>query len=117
MPFGASRNTRPVRICRLSSPETRQKFMTRHFHHMHDLDERYAVKLDPHMPLVEWRQRAEAHVNQIYELLRARGAPERCYVISATSDLDGQEVNLREALADVIGVNDGAFISCTPGRL
>ena len=57
------------------------------------------------------------HLDKIYELLRDRGAPSRCYVMSASSDLDGQEVDLNEALEDVVGVNDGTFISCIPGRL
>jgi hypothetical protein len=37
--------------------------------------------------------------------------------MSASSDLDGQEVDLRAALEDVVGYNDGTFISCIPGRL
>lgn len=102
---------------RLSDPKTRAKFMTRHFHHMTDLDERFARKIDPHMPLTDYSRRAAAHVDQIYEVLRSHGAPDRCYVISATSDLDGEEVGLRDALADVVGGNDGTFISCIPGRL
>jgi hypothetical protein len=102
---------------RLRSAKTRQKFMNKHFHHMADLDERYAQKLDPGMPLVEWGKRHDAHLNKLYDLLRDRGAPSRCYVMSASSDLDGQEVDLREALEDVVGHNDGTFISCIPGRL
>ena len=104
-------------LSRLSSPKTRQKFMAKHFHHMADLDERYAEKLDPGRPLVEFERRGEAHLDQIYELLRSRGAPSSCYVMSASSDLDGQEVDLRAALEDVVGYNDGTFISCIPGRL
>jgi hypothetical protein len=104
-------------LAQLGSPKTRQKFMAKHFHHMADLDERYAEKLDPGMPLVEWERRGEAHLDKIYELLRRRGAPTRCYVMSASSDLDGQEVDLMEALKEVVGFNDGTFISCIPGRL
>jgi len=105
-------------LSRLSSPKTRQKFMAKHFHHMADLDERYAERLDPGMPLVEFERRGEAHLDKIYELLRSRGAPSRCYVMSASSDVDGQEVDLRAALEDVVGgYNDGTFLSCIPGRL
>jgi hypothetical protein len=104
-------------LARLRSPKTRQKFMARHFHHMVDLDERYAKKLDPGMPLVEWEKRSGAHLDKIEDLLRSRGAPSRCHVMSASSNLDGQEVDLRAALEDVVGHNDGTFISCIPGRL
>lgn len=92
---------------RLLSPKGRRKFMKRNFPHMNDLDPRYAQKIDPR------RQ----HAPQIYELLRDRGAPEACYVMSATADLDGQRVGLREALEDVVGWHDGTFISCIPGKL
>jgi hypothetical protein len=101
---------------RLASPKTRQKFMTQHFHHMADLDER-AERLHPHMPLVEFAKRAEAHNERIYEELRRRGAPDECYVMSASSVLDGQQVALRDALDDVVGWHDGTFISCIPGKL
>jgi hypothetical protein len=60
----------------LGSPTARQKFLSENIHHMGDLDERYAEKVDPHKP------RDEALDTQIYDLLRERGAPSRCYVIS-----------------------------------
>ena len=43
------------------------------------------------------------HAETIHALLRERGAPERCYVMSASSDLDGEYVELGEALRDVVG--------------
>src|SRR5215216_2863007 len=105
-----ARDRRERYLARLSSPKTRQEFMAQHFFHMTDLDERYAEKLDSGMPLVEWAKRHEARLDRICETLRSRGAPTRCYVISASSDLDGQEVDLRAALEDVVGCNDGTFI-------
>jgi len=101
---------------KLGSQKTRGKFISSHLHHMADLDERYAEELDPHMPLVEWENRHTARITSIYEQLRGRGAPSRCYVIS-TSDLDGQEGELRETLERVVGSHEGTFISCIPGRL
>jgi hypothetical protein len=51
-------------------------------------------------------------------LLRERGASERCYVISATSDYDGQEVDLNAALDDVfMSGADGTLIACEPDGL
>jgi hypothetical protein len=102
---------------KLASPKARQEFMARHFHHMKDLDPRFARRIDPHRPLVEWEKRHDAHIEQILQLLRNAGASDRCYVISASSDLDGQETNLEEALYAVVGWNDGTFISCVPGKL
>ena len=91
--------------------------MAQYFDHMRDLDGHYVELLDPHMPLVAFKDRAVAHNDKIYELLRARGAPTRCYVISVSNDLDGQEVDLREALGGVVGELDNTFISCIAGRL
>jgi hypothetical protein len=95
---------------KLGSPKARKKFLSQNIHHMGDLDERYAERVDPHKP------RDEALDTQIYDLLRKRGAPSRCYVIS-TGDLDGQEADLRETLETLVGSFDGTFISCIPGRL
>ena len=108
---------RATYLARLAAPKSRQRFINRHFAHMEDLDERYAEKLDPGMPLVEFESRAAAHVELIYELLRDRGAPRRCFAVSAEPELDGQEHDLREALDQVVGSTFGTFLSCIPGRL
>ena len=102
---------------RLASPKARQAFIAHHFHHMTDLDPRFARLIDPHMPLVVFEKRREMHVERIFELLQDAGASERCYVISASSDLDGQEANLLETLDAIVGWYDGTFISCVPGKL
>lgn len=49
--------------------------------------------------------------------LRKRGAPATCHVLSANTGLDGRELPLPEALFAIIGMGDGAFVSCIPGRL
>jgi len=92
---------------RLRSNKTRQKFMNSHFHHMRDLDERFATRIEPRDQTPE----------RIYELLQNQGAPERCYVISAMSDRDGEEADLRPALEEIVGVESGTFLSCIPGKL
>lgn len=111
------RERRARYLDKLSSPKARQEFMGRHFHHMMDLDPRFARRLDPRRPLVGFEKRRDAHVAWIFDLLRNAGASDRCYVISASSELDGQEANLREALDAVVGWYDGTFISCVPGKL
>jgi hypothetical protein len=94
-------------VSRLALPKARRKFMNSHLYHMRDLDPRFAVRIDP------TDQRAE----KIYDLLREHGAPATCYVISASSDRDGSEVDLREALTEMVGTCDGTFLSCLHGKL
>jgi hypothetical protein len=95
---------------KLGSPKTRRKFLNENIHHMRDLDQRYAQKLDPH------GARDESTATRINDLLRKHGAPSRCYVVS-TSDLDGQDGELHEVLDAVVGAFQGTFVSCIPGRL
>lgn len=54
---------------------------------------------------------------QIAALLRARGAPTSCYMLSEDGGLDGRELPLEEALEQVLGRGMGTFLSCVPGRL
>jgi hypothetical protein len=101
---------------KLSSPKARRKFLAEHLYHMGDLDDRYAERLDDRIPLVEHATRRAAHIDAIYELLRGRGAPPPCYVIS-TGELDGQHGDLHDVLERVVGLFEGTLISCLPGRL
>ena len=50
-------------------------------------------------------------------LLKAKGAGERCWVISENPKLDGREMDLDTALKDTIGYQMGTLISCIPGKL
>jgi hypothetical protein len=92
---------------RLALAKARQKFMNSHLFHMRDLDPRFATRINP----------ADQHAAKIFEMLKSRGAPERCYVISASSDRDGTEADLQEALDEMVGFYDGTFLSCVPGKL
>ena len=50
--------------------------------------------------------------------LRDRGAPERCFLLSEDSDLDGREMLLTDALDEMdAGSELATFVSCIPGRL
>jgi hypothetical protein len=75
----------------------------------------HAVKLNPH--LLRALSGASAFPGPIEQLLRARGAPDSCFVIAANPDLDGREMALAEALDAINGAFDGGFISCIAGRL
>lgn len=59
----------------------------------------------------------EAFSGPIGAILRKRGAPSTCYVLSANSNLDRREMPLGDALSAIIGMGDGAFVSCIPGQL
>jgi len=37
--------------------------------------------------------------------------------MSSSTELDGQELDLAEALKGIFGQDSGAFISCIPGKL
>jgi hypothetical protein len=50
-------------------------------------------------------------------LRRAKGAGRLCHFIGPDDDLDGRDMDLREALEHVVGVTGGALLSCIPGCL
>lgn len=60
---------------------------------------------------------SESFSDTIEAILRRRGAPAICYVLSANSDLDGREMPLGDALSAIVGMGDGSFVSCIPGQL
>jgi hypothetical protein len=90
----------------LAKPKRRANFSTSLAHFKH-LDMRHAVQIPPH----------QQHTAEILQLLRLKGAPETCYVLSEDSELDGREISLSEALEEVVGRGMGTFLSCLPGRL
>lgn len=92
-------------LARLRAPKSRQK-MLQELAHFHDLDARFAHRIPSRSQMVEG----------IYRLLREKGAPKRCYVLGGGT-WDGQEVDLREALEEFVGVSFGTFLSCIPGKL
>ena len=75
----------------------------------------HSVRLDPRV--AQHLTGNEALPAAVEATLRKRGAPATCYVIAANSKLDGRELPLREAVDAIIGMGDGAFMSCVPGRL
>jgi len=75
--------------------------------HFKDLDPRFCRKAGS----------AEHNPAEVLRVLKALGAPSLCTVISASAELDGREMPLSDALAEVIGRGQGTFISCLTGEL
>ncbi len=75
--------------------------------HNAPLDMRFATHIPP----------CDQWADSVFELLRARGAPETCVLISESSELDGRTMPLIEALRRVIGYGMGTIVCCVPGRL
>jgi hypothetical protein len=86
----------------LASAKRRAKQLDR-LNHCRDLDERYATELPSSTDVVA--------------LLRARGAPEACYVLSAIRALDGREMRLADAVREAELGGWGTLLGCLPGRL
>ncbi|HEX9097159.1 MAG TPA: hypothetical protein VF990_13800 [Candidatus Dormibacteraeota bacterium] len=53
----------------------------------------------------------------VARLLRVKGAPAVCWLVSERSDWDGRQMPLANALDAVVGAGFGTVISCIPGRL
>src|SRR4051812_14221280 len=83
----------------LASAKRRARFLAR-LNPCRDLDERF---IQP--------------VEHVAAELTARGAPAMCHVISASSDLDGRDLPLAEALEATECGGWGTLISCVPGEL
>jgi hypothetical protein len=86
----------------LASTKRRARMLDR-LNHCRDLDERYATPLPSNTDVVA--------------LLRSRGAPAMCCVLSCTKEIDGQTLPLSEAFWAVELSGLGAIISCIAGQL
>lgn len=90
----------------VSNPKTRAKLIHR-LAHFKDIDPAYKRSIIPSLQ----------NPRGIAKLLVARGAPGYCYVIAEDPRLDGRELQLSEALEEIVGSGMGAILSCVPGRL
>lgn len=86
----------------LASSKRRAKAL-RALNHFHDLDPRYTTEI--------------ASKSDVVALLRSRGAPEACHLISDARDLDGTEMPLQEAIDATEASTSGTLVGCIPGRL
>jgi hypothetical protein len=75
--------------------------------HCGDIDLRYA-KLVP----VD-----QQYTDAIEKMLRQKGAPDLCHVMSSNSNIDDEDMLLRRALEETIGMGSGTLLSCIPGKL
>ncbi len=71
--------------------------------HCRDIDERFAASLSSNTNVVN--------------MLRLRGAPATCYVLSGFEELDGREFLLEEAVIETVSGGWGTIVSCIPGKL
>ena len=90
----------------LKKPKNRRK-LTDMFAHFSEFDVRCIVEIPSR----------HQHVSDIVHLLSDMGAPETCYVMSEKSSLDRKQMELREAILAVVGLNMGSLVSCIAGQL
>ena len=90
----------------LQNPKRRPKILGA-LYHFRDLDPRHLVEISP----------SDQHAENIAALLAKHGAPSQCHVISTDRELDGRDLPLVEALAQIVGFGSGTLVSCVSGRL
>jgi hypothetical protein len=71
-------------------------------------------RVDPSLSL--WERHTQGLAN-ISRMLKSKGAGRTCWVISASAEIDGRELDLESALEKVVGSGIGAILSCVPGKL
>jgi hypothetical protein len=103
----------------LANPKNRRKF-TESLSHFRWFDQRFAAplqwKVDQAPKLTPWGKHVSG-IDNIYRLLKSKGAGMNCWVMSEDSEIDGREMDLRAALEHVNGRQIGAILSCVPGKL
>lgn len=87
----------------LASPKRRREILDRLNHFGFDVDPRFVSPI--------------AAGADLLALLRGKGAPARCRVVADSCALDGQDVALDRALADLDGCSFGHLLLCIPDRL
>ena len=99
--------TKHERIVELLSKPKRRRTFLRTLAHFGDLDPRFCVQIPS----------TEQSASGIASLLRKRGAPAECYLISEDLALDGKSMPLPDALQKIVASGMGTLVSCIPGRL
>lgn len=90
----------------LESKSGRKKILNG-FNHCGDLDPRFAWCVPGNQSSAE----------SIEVILRRKGAPDTCYVMSDNPHIDRQEMPLKDALSKTVGMDAGTLVSCIPGKL
>jgi hypothetical protein len=103
----------------LASAKNRKKF-TESLSHFRWFDQRFAAplqwKVDQDPKLTPWEKQVSG-IENIYRSLKSKGGGLTCWVISEDSEIDGREMDLREALEHVSGRQIGTILSCVSGKL
>lgn len=94
------------RYLSLFATQKGRRKLTDKLNHNHEFDVRFLHRIPSQ----------DHSVESIFRSLKQRGAPSSCYVI-ACCDLDGQQMDLKDALTETVGYGVGTFISCIPGKL
>src|SRR5437773_2276966 len=84
----------------------RKKILDRLNHHS-DLDARCLRELSF----------SESRTDSLYNLLKKKGAGATCHVLADSSELDGRDVPLQEALDHLASHQFGMVLLCLPGLL
>lgn len=92
--------------CLVVNPRRRKQFV-QELAHFKWLDQRRVKDLAP----------SAQNPEDIAKLLRQKGAPDICFLVSEDSALDRKQLPLLAALQEVVGHGMGTFISCIPGKL
>jgi hypothetical protein len=90
----------------LTRPKKRAKFRHK-LGHFNALNPKFVLNILP----------SQQTPSSISQLLRAKGAGTKCWVISESTELDGRELDLEMVLEATIGRSMGTFVSCIPGKL
>jgi hypothetical protein len=90
----------------LGKEKTRDKILDEFRIHW-DLVEEFMALVPPNQQFPE----------NVYKILKSKGAPEMCYIISNDWDIDGKELPLTEALEKIVKHGSGTFVSCVAGKL
>lgn len=90
----------------LANPKRRRAFLGK-MAHSYDFQTECCVEITP----------SEQTPTGIERLLLKLGAGPTCHAISESADLDGKEMDLRQALEAIIGLGMGTCLSCVPGKL
>jgi len=103
----------------LANPKNRRKF-TESLPHFRWFDQRFAAslqwKVDQDPKLTHWEKHVSG-IENIVRSLKSKGAGLTCWAMSEDSEIDGRELDLREALEHVSGRQIGTILSCVPGKL
>lgn len=92
----------------LFSPKKRKDAIGRLNHHYKKtLNEKYMIEIP----------KPNSNYLHIADLLKKHGAGDKCYVISWSDCIDGQELSLMTALEKAVGLGMPTLISCSPNKL